>query len=38
MLLLYPNFEVKFKKRQVNSVVHTLAMAANSMVNRCNFD
>jgi hypothetical protein len=30
LLHLNPNFEVKFVKRQANSVVHKLARAANS--------
>ncbi|XP_058783150.1 uncharacterized protein LOC131657808 [Vicia villosa] len=30
LLLSFPNFEVKFVKRQANSVAHSLARAANS--------
>lgn len=30
LLYLFSNFEVKFIKRQVNSVAHTLAKAVNS--------
>ncbi|CAJ2679655.1 unnamed protein product [Trifolium pratense] len=39
LLLLYPNFEVKFVKRQANStVVHTLARAVYSKTNRYIYD
>jgi ribonuclease HI len=37
LLLLNPNFEVKFVKRQANSVAHKLARAANSWASRCIF-
>jgi ribonuclease HI len=37
LLLLNPNFEVKFVKRQANSVAHKLARAANSWASRCVF-
>ncbi|XP_058765192.1 uncharacterized protein LOC131638639 [Vicia villosa] len=38
LLLVFPNFEVKFIKRQANMVAHTLAKAANSWSRRCLFD
>jgi ribonuclease HI len=38
LLLLYPNFEVKFVKRQANSVAHTLARAAYSKTSRYIYD
>ncbi|XP_058741502.1 uncharacterized protein LOC131613882 [Vicia villosa] len=34
LLLSFPNFEVKFVKRQANSVAHSLARAANSWARR----
>ncbi|XP_058784794.1 uncharacterized protein LOC131659630 [Vicia villosa] len=34
LLCSFPNFEVKFIKRQANSVAHTLAKAANSWTRR----
>ncbi|XP_058732901.1 uncharacterized protein LOC131604482 [Vicia villosa] len=37
LLLSFPNFEVKFIKRQANSVAHSLAKAANSWSRRSNF-
>jgi ribonuclease HI len=37
LLHLNPNFEVKFVKRQANSVAHKLARAANSWASRCVF-
>jgi hypothetical protein len=38
LLLLCPNFEVKFVKRQANMVAHSLARAAYSMPSRCIFE
>ncbi|XP_058765372.1 uncharacterized protein LOC131638843, partial [Vicia villosa] len=38
LLLLFPNFEVKFIKRQANLVAHTLAKAANSWSRRSFFN
>ncbi|XP_058776491.1 uncharacterized protein LOC131650796 [Vicia villosa] len=38
LLLDFPNFEVKFIKRQANMVAHTLAKAANSWSRRYMFD
>ncbi|PNX68533.1 cytochrome p450, partial [Trifolium pratense] len=37
LLVLNPKFEVKFVKRQANSVAHLLAKAANSWTRRCLF-
>jgi ribonuclease HI len=37
LLLLNPNFEVKFVKRQVNLVAHQLARAAKFWTRRCDF-
>ncbi|XP_045809903.1 uncharacterized protein LOC123904263 [Trifolium pratense] len=37
LLTLHSNFEVKFIKRQANSVAHLLAKAANSWPRRCGF-
>ncbi|KAK2418779.1 hypothetical protein QL285_040944 [Trifolium repens] len=37
LLLLNPNFKVKFVKRQANSVAHKLARAANFWASRCIF-
>ncbi|XP_058775131.1 uncharacterized protein LOC131649383 [Vicia villosa] len=37
LLLSFPNFEVKFVKRQANSVAHTLAKAADSWTRRSLF-
>ncbi|XP_058726534.1 uncharacterized protein LOC131597891 [Vicia villosa] len=38
LLLDFPNFEVKFIKRQANMVAHTLDKAANSWSRCCMFD
>ncbi|XP_058751093.1 uncharacterized protein LOC131624131 [Vicia villosa] len=38
LLLDFPNFEVKFIKRQANMVAHNLAKAANFWSRRCLFD
>ncbi|GAU24016.1 hypothetical protein TSUD_328180 [Trifolium subterraneum] len=38
VLLLHPNFAVKFIKRQVNMVAHMLARAASSWSSRCIFE
>ncbi|XP_058788236.1 uncharacterized protein LOC131662466 [Vicia villosa] len=38
LLLAFPNFEVKFVKRQANLVAHSLAKAANSWTRRMLFD
>jgi hypothetical protein len=37
LLLLNSNFEVKFVKRQANSVAHKLVRTANSWASRCVF-
>ncbi|XP_045802642.1 uncharacterized protein LOC123896275 [Trifolium pratense] len=37
LLVLNPKFELKFVKRQANSVAHLLAKAANSWTRRCLF-
>ncbi|XP_058726215.1 uncharacterized protein LOC131597540 [Vicia villosa] len=38
LLLNFPNFEVKFVKRQANSVAHALAKAADSWTRRSSFN
>jgi hypothetical protein len=38
LLSLRPNFEVKFTKRQMNMVTHTLARAVTSWSNRYIFE